>query len=191
FRVRSLRRESDDRVAAAAFAALALAYNSAVVTITTILTYSVNQANWVQGSSIYALAFWLGLLCGAALAVSIFRERSALWYTLVISFAAACEAIGHLLPSLEVLQTLPQDDVIWLMHVRFLTLADRIGGWIYSLWQGQAIKDIGFFTLLAIVVAWNASVCLVWSVVRRRRAIEGLLPVGFLLAINNHLSDQP
>jgi transglutaminase-like putative cysteine protease len=162
-----------------------------LVSITTILTYSVNQANWVQENPIYANAFWLGLLCGSALVISQFRERTALGYTLFVSLAAASEAIGHLLPSLDVLQTLPKDDVIWLMHVRFLTLADRLGGWVYSLGRGQPVKDIGFFTFLAIVVAWNASVCLVWSVARRRRALEGLLPVGFLLAINNHLSNQP
>src|SRR5690348_7365642 len=95
-----------------------------LVTIAAILTYSVDQANWVQGNLIYSNAFWLGLLCGSALAVARFQERTALWYTLFLSLAVACEAIGRLLPSLEVLQTLTQDEIVWLMHVRLLTLAD-------------------------------------------------------------------
>jgi len=162
-----------------------------LIAITAILAHSVSAANWVQGSAIYDNAFWLGLVCGAALATARIRERTALGYTLFVSFIAANEAIGHILPSLEILRASSEDEVVWFMHIRLLTLFDRLGGWAYSLLRGETIKDIGLFTFLVILVAWNAGVCLVWSVARRRRALEGLLPVGFLLAINNHLSDQP
>ena len=40
------------------------------------------------------------------------------------------------------------------------------------------------------LLVWNASTWLLWSVVRQRRAINGLLPYGFLLGLNVYLSDQ-
>ena len=79
---------------------------------------------------------------------------------------------------------------LWFMHLRLMTLIARVDGWRIAVARGETVHDVGLFVFLSIVILWNVSVWLVWSVARRKRALEGLLPLGILLAINNHLSDQ-
>lgn len=152
---------------------------------------SLSEAKWVSGNTAHVGGLWLGLLCGLLLAASRWRGWSALGYTAVLSLAAAAEVIGRVLPSVTVLQSASFADVVWIMHVRLLTLADRLNGWVGAYFGGEVIKDTGLFVFLLVITGWNASAWLAWCVLRRQRALEGLLPSGFLLALNVHLSGQP
>ena len=61
---------------------------------------------------------------------------------------------------------------------------------VQPLQAGKNIEDTGLFVLilgfiLALCAAW-----LMWTMLRQRRVLNGLLPIGFLMAINVHLSRQ-
>jgi transglutaminase-like putative cysteine protease len=154
------------------------------------LTFSLREANWVSGNSVYIIGLWLGALCGTALAVSRFRGRTALAYSLVLSLAAAGQIVGRVVPSLDVVRSLSFADLIWAAHLRLATLFARLTGWGAAFIGGGTLTDTGLFVFLAMVIGWSASAWLAWCVARRR-ALEGLLPLGFLLALNVHLSGQP
>jgi transglutaminase-like putative cysteine protease len=154
------------------------------------LAHSLSKAGWVGGQTGYVGGLWLGAACGAALAASRFRGRTALAYSLALSAAAAGQIVGRVLPLAEALRALPLADVIAAMHVRLVTLLARAAGWGAAFVGGEPVNDTGLFVSFAALVGWNASAWLVWCVARRQRALEGLLPLGFLLALNLHLSGQ-
>lgn len=153
--------------------------------------YSLGEANWVSGSTAHLGGLWLGALCGAALALSRFRGRTALAYSLALSVAAAGQIVGRVVPSIEVIRSLSFADLVWAMHLRLVTLFVRVAGWGTSFSSGASIGDTGLFVFLVVIIGWNVSAWLAWCVARRQRALEGLLPLGFLLALNVHLSGQP
>ncbi len=154
------------------------------------LAFSLGEARWVNGSTVYLGGLWLGALCGAALALSRFGGRTALAYSLALSVAAVAQIVGHVAPSIEVIRSLSFADLVWAMHLRLETLFLRVGGWGASLFNGESISDTGLFVFLVVLVGWSASAWLAWCVARRQQALEGLLPLGFLLALNVHLSGQ-
>ncbi len=162
-----------------------------VAVITATLTFSLSAAGWVRGNDVHVSGLWLGVLCGTALAASRFRGRAALGYSLALSVAAAGQIAGRVVRPIEVLQSLPLADLIWNTHLRLLTLFDRVAGWGALFFSGQSIHDTGLFVFLLVLIVWNTSAWLAWCVARRRQALAGLLPSGFLLALNTHLSGQP
>ncbi|MGH2522522.1 MAG: hypothetical protein ACRDH2_08460, partial [Anaerolineales bacterium] len=162
-----------------------------VMTLLWIVGASLREARWVNDDATYSYALWLGGACGAALAASRFRGRVALAYSLVLSLLTSGGLVGRVLPSIELLLSLPADELIWGIHVRTFTLLDRVSGWGSTLMRGEVIRDTGLFLLLTGVIVWNASAWLTWCVARRGGALAGLLPLGFLLALNVHLSTQP
>lgn len=157
------------------------------------ITFSscLSESDWVPQNSDHNSAIALGLLFGSALALSRFRGRTAAAYSIVLSLATAGEVIGQILQS--TLRQGPPSDMgsLWFMHLRLMTFIDRIDGWRIAIARGETIHDVGLFVFLSVVILWNASAWFVWSIARRKRALEGFLPLGILLAINNHLSDQP
>lgn len=155
------------------------------------LAYSLSEANWVSGNTAHLGGLWLGALCGAALALSRFRGRVAVAYSLALSVAAAGQIVGRVVPSPDILQSLSFADQIWAMHLRLITLLVRVAGWGTSFSNGESIRDTGLFVFLVVLIGWNVSAWLAWCVARRQRTLEGLLPFGFLLALNVHLSGQP
>jgi transglutaminase-like putative cysteine protease len=161
-----------------------------VLGIAITVSYCFGESDWVPKNSDHNIAIAFGLLSGSLLALSRFRGRTAAVYSIVLSLAAAGEAIGKILQS--TLRVGSHSDMGWLyfMHLRLMTFIDRIGSWRLAIVRDETIHDVGLFVFLSIVILWNASAWLVWSVARRKRALEGLLPLGILLAINNHLSDQ-
>lgn len=155
------------------------------------VSYCISESDWVPQDSGHNSAIALGLLFGSALAISRFRGRTAVAYSVLLSLVTAGEIIGKILQSTLSLRPPLGIGSLWFMHLRLMTLIDRIAGWRIAVARGETIHDVGLFVFLSIVILWNVSTWLVWSVARRKRALEGLLPLGILLAINNHLSDQP
>jgi hypothetical protein len=168
-----------------------------VVCLVGSLGYSLSESEWVERGLRAAPVngLWLGLACGLALAASRFRGQGALAYSLFVSIAIAGESIGHVLPSPAILftdlQSLIATPPTRDMHVRLLTLFDRMSGWATAYAGGEAIQDAGLFVFVLVLVLWNAGAWLAWCVFRRRRTLAGLWPLGALLAVNVHLSDQP
>lgn len=156
---------------------------------TATLAHSLGQAEWVSGYGRHEIGLWLGLLCGAALAASRFRGRAALGYSLTLAVTAAGQMAGRVVPPHWA--SLAFADLVWAAHLRLLTLLYRIAGWGAAILEGETINDAGLFVFLVVLITWNASAWLAWCVIRRRRALDGLLPSGVLLALNVHLADQP
>lgn len=161
-----------------------------IAALAAILAISLESAHWVDDSSLFYWGILLGFLCGVLLAASRFRGLTALAYSAFVSTAMICQLIGRVAPSLQELGSLQIWNALWLMHLRLLTLSDRMMGWAVSLMQGQSVQDTGLFVLLMGLLVWNASTWLVWAVVRRHDALAGLLPYGLLLALDVQLRGQ-
>ncbi len=155
-----------------------------------IVSLSVTEAAWTPGRDAHVAALWLGALCGLALSLSRWRSRTAFAYNLALSLVTAFETLARVWPPLSTFSR-PAADVVWGMHVRLLIGWDRVVGWLTSLRAGDPVQDTGLFIFLLALTAWNALAWLIWCLVRRQRALEGILPLGVLLALNAHLSAQP
>src|SRR5512135_1019209 len=151
---------------------------------------SVQSAEWVPNSSPIGVALFLGALCGAALAASRWRGLLSLVYTLLLGPVLAVQAVGQVLPPLNLVFSLPALKLIDLMNVRLFTFFDRLSGWASLYQSAQPIPDTGLFVGLFCLVAWLAGAWLSWCVRRWRQAVAGLLPLGLLLAVNLNLRGQ-
>jgi transglutaminase-like putative cysteine protease len=151
---------------------------------------SITAARWVGNSGPLLGMLWYGAIIGLLLALSRWNGVRALAYSLFVSTAFSLEAIGSVLPPMISWFTQPFTEQVWNMHLRALTLGERIAGWISTLNAGENITDTGLFVFLVGILLWNAVAWLAWSVFRRHRPLEGLLPFGFLLGANIHLSGQ-
>lgn len=161
-----------------------------IITVIAAFSNSVGDAHWVPDSTPFSLCVWLGTGFGAMLASSRFRGRWVAMYSLVLSLAASAQAVGVVVMPFSTMATMTFWDVLRIMNVRILTFLARAGGWASAIGSGTKVNDTGLFIFLTGLIAWNACAWLVWSVVRQRRAIYGLLPVGFLIGLNVYLSDQ-
>jgi len=158
--------------------------------IIAVFASSVGNAKWVPDSTPFTLCVCLGTGFGALLASSRLRGWFAALYSLILSLAASGQAVGSVVLPLSALGTMSFWDILRVMNVRILTFFERAGGWASAIASGAKVNDTGLFIFLIALIAWNASAWLLWSVVRQRRAINGLLPYGFLLGLNVYLSDQ-
>ncbi len=158
--------------------------------ILTVFVGSIDNAKWVPDSTPFTLCILLGSGFGALLASSRWRGWLAALYSLALSLAASGQAVGGVVLPPSLMGTMSFWDILRVMNVRILTFFERAGGWASAIASGGKVNDTGLFIFLIGLIAWNASVWLLWSVVRQRRAINGLLPYGFLLGLNIYLSDQ-
>ena len=158
--------------------------------VISVFASSVGNARWVPDSSPFTLCVCLGTGFGALLASSRLRGWFAALYSLILSLAASGQAVGGVMLPLSVLGTMSFWDILRVMNVRILTFFERAGGWASAIASGAKVNDTGLFIFLIALITWNASAWLLWSVVRQKRAINGLLPYGFLLGLNVYLSDQ-
>jgi transglutaminase-like putative cysteine protease len=154
------------------------------------VSYCLSESDWVAQNSDYNNAIALGLLFGSAMAFSRFRGSTAAAYSIALSLATAGEIIGQILQSTFIHGASSGMGSLRFINLRLMTFIARVDGWRIAVARSETIHDVGLFVFLSIVILWNVSAWLMWSVARRKRALEGLLPLGILLAINNHLSDQ-
>lgn len=154
------------------------------------VTGSLYQAAWVQDASPLVNALWLGAICGGLVSGSQFRGPAAAAYSLAVSLAVMLQSLGRIVPPLSLFPTPAPFDQLWLMHIRLLTLFDRVGGWYGDWTGGKPVTDTGLFVLLAGLLLWNSAAWLVWSFARRHQALSAVLPCGLLLALNTQLRAQ-
>ncbi len=155
-----------------------------------LFTSNVGQAHWVPDNDPFNVCVLLGVLCGYLVATTRWRGWLAAIYSLVLSLAIIAQVIGSILPPLPVILSMFPIDTLWVMNVRLLALAERVNGWLVAIFNGGQVNDTNLFIFLIGFIAWNASAWLLWCIVRRRRALQGLLPYGLLMGINVYLSDQ-
>jgi hypothetical protein len=150
------------------------------------LAVSLADARWLYADTGYVTAIWLGLLCGAAVANARISAGTAWAYSICLSLLCGSEFAAGIVRSAWQART----DVLWTMHVRLDVFVVRVNSWAAALAAGQPLHDTGFFVVVVAAVGWNVGAWLAWSLIRRRRVLEALLPAGFLLALNIHLSGQ-
>ena len=151
---------------------------------------SVQNARWVPNSDPILLALFLGMLFGACLAAARWPGWLALVYTLLLAPVFACQAVGQIIPSLNVAFSLPFLGLVDLMNVRLFSFFDRLSGWV-SLYQGsQSIRDTGLFVILVCLLVWPVAAWLTWCMRRWQSLLPGLAPMALLIAVNINLSGQ-
>ncbi len=151
---------------------------------------SVREAEWLDDSQPLLNMLLMGMLLGWLVSRLRWPGWFAALYSVLASVLVGLQTIGHVFPSLATLLSQSLWESSGGIRVRALNLFDRMGGWTASLQQGKNITDTGLFVLLFGLLAWAAAAWLVWSVLRRSRALEGLLPLGLLVGINTYLSNQ-
>jgi transglutaminase-like putative cysteine protease len=161
-----------------------------IITIMAIFSDSVGSAHWVPDSTPFTLCVWLGTGFGGLLASTRWRGWFVAVYSLALSAAVSAQAVGVVVLPFSMMANMSGWDILRVMNVRILTFFERAGGWASAIASGSKVNDTGLFIFLIGLIAWNASTWLIWSVVRQRRAINGLLPFGLLIGLNVYLSDQ-
>jgi transglutaminase-like putative cysteine protease len=161
-----------------------------IITIMAAFSDSVSNSHWVPDSTPFTLCIWLGTGFGGLLASARWRGWFVVMYSLALSLAASGQAVGVVVMPFSMMASMSGWDILRVMNVRFLTFFERAGGWASAIASGTRVNDTGLFIFLIGLIAWNASTWLIWSVVRQKRAINGLLPFGFLIGLNVYLSDQ-
>jgi hypothetical protein len=161
-----------------------------IIAIVAAFSNSVGSARWVPDSTPFTVCVWLGAGFGALLASARFRGWFVALYSLVLSLAASGQAVGGVVLPFGVMGAMSFWDILRVMNVRIFTFFERAGGWASAIASGAKVNDTGLFIFLISLIAWNAGAWLLWSVVRQKRAINGLLPFGFLVGLNVYLSDQ-
>jgi transglutaminase-like putative cysteine protease len=162
-----------------------------VGTIVSVVSYSLDTANWVKNDQGMLSTFAVGAVLGWLLARSRFKGWFAALYALVMSILAALEPVADFVPTLVQVFAMPVLELINELNLRAFQFFLRASGWIEVLRAGENIEDTGLFLLLFGFILALCGVWLMWAMIRQRRVLHGLLPIGVLLAINVHLSRQP
>ena len=157
---------------------------------TTLMAMTLAEANWVENNDPLIAGLLWGLLFGVLLARSRFSGWFSLLYCQVMALCFGLQSLGSLLPPLGALTNRPALESLALANARLLLLTERMQGWLASIAAGESVRDTGLFILLAGLLAWNASAWLMWAFIRRKRALQGVLPYGVLFGFNVQLSDQ-
>lgn len=152
------------------------------------LSFSIEKAGWVANAGPIHGGIFLGALTGALLATTRWKGWQAGAYAWVLSLVAGAQWVGQILPSSSEAAALSLMQWAEGVRLRGLVFGLRLAGWVLSIQQGEKIQDTGLFLLLFSIVCWNGMVFLVWWAVRRRHPLPGLIPVGFLMAVNVHLA---
>jgi transglutaminase-like putative cysteine protease len=155
-----------------------------------LLGLNFQQAAWVPDSSTLTQAVAWGMLLGAALAGSRFSGRLAAGYHFVMAVLLLSLWIGRIVPPLDQILSRPPLEILDLANVRIFTYTDRVAGWASALAAGNAVQDNGLFQLLIGLILWTVCAWLAWAAIRRRRVLDGLLPIGLVLGLNTYLSNQ-
>jgi hypothetical protein len=151
--------------------------------ITLLMASSLRAAHLIGNATyVYASAV-LGVICGAAIGKSNFR-RGMFWpYSLVLSCLICLLGVGSILPPLKVILSYSLTESVYLMNLRLQILFSQFGLWVPMLLTGKSVEGTRLYDFLLSVGIWNLNVWLVWSVVRRKRPIQGLIPYAVILAL--------
>jgi transglutaminase-like putative cysteine protease len=160
---------------------------AALVTIVVVAWLQViTTADWLRDTNTLASASICGVLYGLLLSSSRFRGRTALIINLVTSLSFALFVAGHVLPELKLLTAQPFEKTLWLMNARTFTLLEALrddAQWLTT----NYFPSTRLFLFLNVFALWNAAAWLMWCVVRRKRALRGVLPIAVLITYHTGL----
>ncbi len=151
---------------------------------------SIQEAKWLDNSRPLMNLLLLGMLFSLLVSQLRWQGWFAGLYSLIASMLVSLQMIGRVFPSLATLLSQTLSESSQGIRVRALNLSERVVGWSTSLNQGENVTDTGLFVLVFGIIAWAAAMWLGWCVLRRRRPLEGLVPLGLLVGINTYLSKQ-
>jgi hypothetical protein len=146
----------------------------------------VATADWLRDANVLVSAAICGVLYGLLLSTSRFRGHTALIIDLITSLGFALLVAGRVLPEIKLLAAQPVEKTLWLMNARTFTLLEALRDdtqWLLT----NYFPSTRLFLFLNIFVMWNAAAWLMWCVVRRRRALAGVLPIAALIAYHTSL----
>ena len=146
----------------------------------------VATADWLRDANVLVSAAICGVLYGGLLASSRFRGRTALIVDLITSLGFALLVAGRVLPELSLLTAQPAEKTLWLMNARTFTLLEALrddAQWLTT----NYFPSTRLFLFLNVFAMWNAAAWLMWCVVRRQRALRGVLPIAVLIAYHTGL----
>jgi transglutaminase-like putative cysteine protease len=142
-------------------------------------------------SQLMLLAFAAGLL----LAISHASPRTALAWNILVSFFLVCLVSAGILSSPGTLRE-PSQLAFWQnIHLHLAAFLNQVKGWLlpanWVAWYRQpATVDGAMLSFLLSLFIWQLIAWLAWSVLRRKRALEGALLPGALLAFSISYNDQ-
>jgi transglutaminase-like putative cysteine protease len=161
------------------------------ITLVTVLAYSLDEANWVRNDSPLIFCLLAGIVFGWMLATSRFHRISALLYSLMLAIVVPIQGVGQIIPPLGRFFSSPAEEIFSGINLNGLAFSLRVGGWIETLQAGENIQDNGLFVLLLGAILTVCGIWLMWTMIRQRRVLNGLLPLALLMGVNVHLSHQP
>ncbi len=162
-----------------------------VLAIAITFSDSVQDAGWTRHEISYLLVVLTAILLGAATAISRFHSRTVLAYHLVLSLIVSAESVGRFFPLRMLTQVEPHLSMLQSMHSQIMNLLDRLEFWWLAIINRQQIFDKGWLLFCIVLLVWNGFAWLMWSLIRRKRALEGLVPLGLMLGVNIHLGEEP
>lgn len=151
---------------------------------------SFDEANWVSEDRSLLGFFLVSILFGYLLARSRFPGWFVAVYAVILSAALAVESVAHTLPSAAALVGTPFLELLDEMNLRGYQFYLRVVGWVDTLKAGENVQDTGLFIVLLLFILSLCGIWMIWSMVRKRSMLIGLLPIGLLFSINVHLSRQ-
>ena len=158
--------------------------------LVSILTYSIDAANWVKEDQPVITAFFAGLVIGWLLAASRFRGLFAALYAILIGALVTIETLARVTPTPAEVFGTPIFETINAINLRAFEFSLRAAGWIGNVQAGEPVEDVGLFLLILGYVLLLAAVWWMWWMVRRRNVLAGIAPLALLLAVNIHLVQQ-
>lgn len=155
------------------------------------LISSLDRANWVEEDRALVSVFVAGLAFGWLLAISRFSGCFVSLYTVFMSLVMSIEVAGQIMPPLADAFSTSFFQLVNQVNLRGYEFLLRANGWVERLIARDNVQDPGLFVLMLGLLLALCGVWMMWKLMRHNRAIEALLPVGFLMAVNVHLSHQP
>jgi hypothetical protein len=153
-----------------------------IVIIAASLIISLDEAKWFNDHAPLTALVMLGFAYGTLLSFTRFRARTTAIITGLLSIGITPLIVGRVLPSPLTLSTWSFSDSLWLAHVRLLTFFDQLNAALQATLRGEFDKTLPIFLMGWLI--WITSAWLVWSVARRRQALQGIVPCAGVLAIN-------
>ena len=150
---------------------------------------SVSSASWYPEAEPLIVLVWGGVIYGAVLSTSHFRQRTAMILNVAVSIGVTLIAVGRLLPMLGVWTSFPLNESLTIMNVQWLALLDQLTRGLSAL-RAETMPAIHTLMVIYGLLVWHAAAWLMWTVGRQRRALTGVLLCALPLAINIIVSGQ-
>lgn len=162
-----------------------------IIGLASALNASLDNADWVAQDVRIIRALNIALGIGWLLSYSRLPGWVVFGYSLFFSGFASLQLTANLIhPPWEMINVgfWPW---VYEMNLRFFMFVLRVRGWIGAIQSGENVNDTGLFIFTLTFLMWIAAIWLFWFMLRKRLVLIGLLPIGFLMAVNTNLARQP